>query len=531
MDDDSNGYIDDWHGYNFVTAQIPDSSNWSTRNNDPMDNNGHGTAVAGIIGAQANNKIGIAGIAPIAQIVPLRAFDADGNGTDADIAAAIIYAADNGVQVLNMSFGDVILSPLLRDAVHYAYEKNVVLVASSGNDGTSYPHYPSDFSEVISVGSTSQDNVRSFFSSYGPSLALVAPGESIPTLSLGGGYQSSFTGTSAAAPHVSAVAALLISVSEMKSGGAFPSLTTDEVRANLLADCIDLGDKGWDNYYGAGLINARVLLTAPQRNVVQIFSPATDAQLSAPVIPIVGTATTEQLDSVNTYFGTGDSPAAWTQIAGYGARNFINDTLALWNISSLAEGTYTLRLQVKNIQSGDVESRIRVLISRTAPVVLGFTFQDSMIIQTQGGALVTFRVDKPCSAALWYRTHSPQGAYREIVSSGIELDHAFLLTQQDLQPGASYDFYAEAKDQGGRSARFPTVALSGTDFYTFTFPNENIATTGFTELPFTLPEGYLLNKSAVIGGKPAVILNRYDATGSFGKLMAFQYTERNSDAG
>ena len=212
IDDDDNGYIDDWHGYNFVTVQNPDSGDWSGRSNDPMDQNGHGTAVAGIIGAQVNNKIGIAGISPIAQIVPLRAFDADGNGTDADIAAAVLYAADNGVQVLNMSFGDVILSPLLRDVIHYAHEKNVVLVASSGNDGTSYPHYPSDFNEVISVGSSSQNNVRSFFSSYGPSLALVAPGESIPTLSLGGGYQSSFTGTSAAAPHVSAVASLLLSL-------------------------------------------------------------------------------------------------------------------------------------------------------------------------------------------------------------------------------------------------------------------------------------------------------------------------------
>ena len=140
-----------------------------------MDENGHGTAVAGIIGAQVNNKIGIAGISPIAEIVPLRAFDANGDGSDADIAAAIMYAADNGVQVLNMSFGDVILSPLMRDVIHYAHEKNVVLVASSGNDGTSSPHYPSDFSEVISVGSLSQANERSLFSSYGPSLALMAP--------------------------------------------------------------------------------------------------------------------------------------------------------------------------------------------------------------------------------------------------------------------------------------------------------------------------------------------------------------------
>ena len=524
IDDDGNGYIDDWHGYDFVDQPIPDIGDWSTRDNDPMDENGHGTAVAGIIGAVPNNKIGIAGISPIAQIVPLRAFNASGDGTDADIAAAIMYAADNGVQVLNMSFGDVILSPLLRDVIHYAYEKNVVLVASSGNDGTSYPHYPSDFSEVISVGSISQANERSLFSSYGPSLALVAPGESIPTLSLGGGYQPSFTGTSAAAPHVSAVASLLISLAQMKSGNNSPSLTNDEVRANLLAGCIDLGDKGWDNYYGAGMVNARVLLSLPQRNVVQIVSPAVDAQLSNSMVPIIGSATTDQLDSVYVLYGIGDSPASWNEIAGYGGRSFINDTLAVWNITSLQEGTYTLRLQVTNIQSGNVESRIRVLITRSAPTVLSFTFQDSVVIQEQEGALITLKVDKPCSAALWYRPHSSQGTFKEMAASGIELDHAFLLTQKDFLAGAWYDFYVEAVDQAGNVARYPTVALSGTDYFTFTFPSQNISTTGFTELPLTLPAGYILNKSSAIAGKPIVILNQYDASGSFGKLMAFQYT-------
>jgi len=528
IDDDDNGYIDDWHGYNFVTVQNPDSGDWSGRNNDPMDRNGHGTAVAGIIGAQVNNRIGIAGISPIAQIVPLRAFDADGNGTDADISAAILYAADNGVQVLNMSFGDVIMSPLLRDVIHYAYEKNVVMVASSGNDGTSYPHYPSDFGEVISVGSSSQDNTRSFFSSYGPSLALVAPGESIPTLSLGGGYQSSFTGTSAAAPHVSGVASLLVSLAQMKSGGASgsPILTPDEVRENLLASCIDLGDKGWDNYYGAGMLNARVLLSLPQRNVVHITSPQIDAQLSSALIPIVGSATTDQIDSVNMYYGAGDSPASWSEIASYGNRNFINDTLVVWDISSLPEGIYALRLQVKNIQSGDVESRVRVLITRSAPAVLGFTFEDSVIIQQQEGALATLQVNKPCSSAFWYRVHSPQGSFKPLASSGIELDHAFLLSAQDFQAGASYDYYFEATDQSARSVRYPTVASNGLGYFTFTFPAENISTTGFTQLPATLPSGYVLNQNAAIDGKPIVILNQYDAAGSFGKLMAFQYVNR-----
>src|SRR5208283_1142880 len=112
-------------------------------------------------------------------------------------------------------------------------------------------------------------------------------------------------------------------LAQMKSGSSSstPALTNDEVRANLLAGAIDLGDKGWDNYYGAGMVNARVLLSLPQRNVVQIVSPSVDAQLSNSTVPIIGSATTDQLDSVYVYFGLGDSPNSWNEIAGYGERN------------------------------------------------------------------------------------------------------------------------------------------------------------------------------------------------------------------
>ena len=490
-----------------------------------MDENGHGTAVAGIIGAQANNVIGIAGISPVAQIVPLRAFNANGVGTDADIAAAVLYAADNGIQVLNMSFGDVILSPLLRDVLHYAHEKNVVLVASSGNDGTSYPHYPSDFSDVISVGSVSQDDVRSIFSSYSPSLALVAPGESIPTLTIGGGYTSSFSGTSAAAPHVSAVASLLISLDQSLGSNTanYIPITPDEVRANILAGCEDLGDKGWDNYYGAGIVNAGILLNPPERNIVQITSPLVDAQLTGTIVPVIGTATTDQLSSVSVMFGSGDSPTNWTTIAQYGARHFIKDTLAIWNISSLSEGTYTLRLQVQNIQSGEVESRARVFIARSGPIVTNFTFQDSVISGDQSATLLTLRLNIPCTAQVWFRLHGSLGEFTAIPSSGLQLNHFFLLSSAQLTSGAAYDFYVLATDPTGRTARFPTVALAGTDTFTYTFNDRKISTTGFDESSFSLPSGFILNKTDSIAGRKMFIMNEYDSSGNFGKLKAYQY--------
>ncbi len=526
IDDDGNGYVDDWRGYDFVDQQDPDIGDWSTRDNDPMDENGHGTAVAGIIGAESNNRLGIAGVSPAAQIVPLRAFNASGEGTDADIAAAVVYAADNGVQVLNMSFGDVISSPLLKDVLHYAHEKNVVLVASSGNDGTSFPHYPSDFSDVISVGSVTQNDAKSIFSSYGPSLALMAPGEGISTLKLGGGYQASFSGTSAAAPHVSGIASLLISLdkaSRSSKSSAVP-ITNDEVRADLLAGADDLGDPGWDDNYGAGIVDARILLSPLARNVVMIASPAVDAQISSSLVPVIGTATTDQLTSVALYYGSGSSPSAWQLITQSSGKHFINDTLVVWNVTSLSEGIYTLRLQVKNIQSGDVENRLRVFISRSAPIVLNFTFRDSVIYQDTYCALATLRLDRPMTAVLRYRPHGSQTGFSEISSPGTQLNHSFLLTPKELLPGASYDFYILATDGTGKTIQFPTVALAGTDEFNYTFNSRTIPTTGFTQLALSLPSGFVLNRTDSITGKHIVLLNQYDATGNFGKLKAFQYS-------
>ena len=525
IDDDGNGFVDDWRGYDFVDQQDPDLGDWSTRDNDPMDENGHGTAVAGIIGAQSNNGIGIAGASPVARILPLRAFNSSGVGTDADIAAAIVYAADNGVQVLNMSFGDVISSPLLKDAIHYAYEKNVVLIASSGNDGTSYPHYPSDFSDVISVGSVTQDDVKSIFSSYGPSLALVAPGEGISTLKLGGGYQSSFSGTSAAAPHVSAVASLIISQAQASRSSkvSAPPLTNDEVKAELTGGATDLGDPGWDNTYGAGLVNARVLLSAGSRNVVRIQSPDVDAQLSASPVRIIGTANTDQLASVQLFYGFGDDPSSWQAIGQSSGKRFINDTLGVWDITNLSDGVYTLRLEVKNIQGGDVESRNRVLILRSTPRVLSFSYTDSVIYQGMYCGLATIRMDRPTTAVLKYRLHNSQAGFNEIASPGNQLNHYFLITPHEMLPGAQYDFSVISVDGQGRSAQFPTLQLAGTDVFTISLAPTTVPTTGFNPLTFSLPSGFLLNRTDTLSGKRIVLMNQYDSTGSFYKLKAFTY--------
>src|SRR5207302_9230705 len=140
----------------------------------------------------------------------MRAFDANGTGEDDDIASAIVYAADNGVRILNLSFGDIIPSLLQRDAIQYAVVKGVTVFAASGNDGTDGPNYPSDFDDVVSVGATSDyphEDVLFRLNTHGEEMDVVAPGDSIWTTKNGGGYNY-VSGTSASAPMPAGVAAL-----------------------------------------------------------------------------------------------------------------------------------------------------------------------------------------------------------------------------------------------------------------------------------------------------------------------------------
>jgi subtilisin family serine protease len=525
IDDDLNGFIDDWRGYDFVELEAADAGDWHDRDNDPHDENGHGTAVAGIIGAHTNNGVGIAGIAPAA-IVPLRAFGKNGNGSDIDIASAIIYAADNGVDVINMSFGDVVRSTFLQDAIRYAYGKNVVLVASSGNDGSSAPHYPSDFSEVISTGSVGQYDIRSFFSSYSPSLDIMAPGEQIATTTLGGGYTDQFAGTSAAAPHVAGIAAVLKSIGKKKAlnDPAYHMFTNEEIRGILLNTADDAGPAGWDAQYGAGVVNAKNALIAATGSVVIIHSPGLDEHCSSNSIPVVVTALGPYLSTVSLYAGAGDEPVKWELLSTHAARYFSRDTLFVWNISAKSAGTYILRLVAANSKGEDQEFRQRLTIDRTDPRIAAFRYRDSVLIGGLFGTLVEARTDRNTTGTLYYR-RSGDTEYRSIRSAGIQKNHSFLVSQKDADPLVRYEYFCEFTENSltRNKVRFPTVVLAGTDHFSFTLPSRTIPTAGFDKKSYSLPKGYLLNSVVHINGSPVVILNEYTDEDEFGSLKAFTF--------
>lgn len=175
---------------------------------DPMDLDGHGTHVAGIAAAETNNATGIAGTAPNTRILAVRVLGADGSGTLTDIADGIRYAADAGAEVINLSLGCDCSTTTLQNAVNYAWNKGVVLVAAAGNDGVRTTFEPASYSNVIAVGAVDSSNRKASFSNYGTWVDVVAPGVDIASTYPGNRYVY-LSGTSMASPYVAGLAALL----------------------------------------------------------------------------------------------------------------------------------------------------------------------------------------------------------------------------------------------------------------------------------------------------------------------------------
>ncbi|MBS3909583.1 MAG: S8 family serine peptidase [Actinobacteria bacterium] len=227
-------------GYDFIN-----------NDNDPMDDHFHGTHVAGIIAAETNNAVGIAGVAPGAKILAIKVLGRDGEGTDLQISKGIVYAADNGAKIINLSLGGPGWSFVLDDAVQYARKKGCLVVASAGNAGTSETYYPASYDGVVSVGATDSYDKRAYFSNFGPDVDIAAPGVDIlSTYNKGGTPTYVYAGgTSMAAPVICGAAALI-------SAGN-PTYTADQLQRALLLATQDLGTPGRDDYFGYGLVDLR----------------------------------------------------------------------------------------------------------------------------------------------------------------------------------------------------------------------------------------------------------------------------------
>src|SRR5581483_8920856 len=230
------------HGFNAMTGT-----------HNVSDEVGHGTFVAGILGAAGGNAVGIIGVAQ-EKILPVKVMDANG-GTEADLATGIQTCLDNGARVLSMSLHATEPSALLNASLASALSAGAVVVAAAGNEGTSQVDYPASYPGVIAVGAATPSAELAPFSNHGSRLDLVAPGVNI-TSTVPGAMYARTGGTSAAAPFVSGTAALMLDLN--------PALTGAQVASILKATARDLGTAGRDDTFGYGGLDTNASLMGAQ---------------------------------------------------------------------------------------------------------------------------------------------------------------------------------------------------------------------------------------------------------------------------
>jgi len=333
-------------------------------NNDPdaMDDHWHGTHVAGIVGAITSNGIGVAGLAQVS-ILAVKVLSASGSGTDWTVAQGITYSADNGAHVINLSLGCYCTSQLMEDATNYAYNtKGKLLVAAAGNDNTNTRLYPAAYNNVIAVSATNNNDKKASYSNWGDWIELSAPGGD----TIGGPYGKTYVlstylndnyafaaGTSMASPHAAGVAALTLS--------QYPTLTNTQLRTHLASTADDLGNAGWDQYFGYGRVNAlNAVQTVPQSTSHDVAVTAINAPLSVVKgdLVSVGVNVENQGAFSETFSVTLDDASAAVNIGtqsvtlAAGASTTLNFS---WDTSTSTAGDHTLKATASTV-SGETDT-------------------------------------------------------------------------------------------------------------------------------------------------------------------------------
>jgi subtilisin family serine protease len=330
-------------GYDFVN-----------HDNDPMDDEGHGTHVSGTIAARKDGQ-GVVGVAPNARVYALKVLGSTGSGSFSDVIAALDWCVSNGIQVTNNSYGSSSNPGVtVQTAFDNATAAGIINIAAAGNSGNAAGKnnsvgYPAAYSSVIAVAATDNNNNRASFSSTGPAVEIAAPGVSILSTKLGGGYVS-FSGTSMATPHVVGTAALVIAAG------------ITNVRAQLQATATDLGAAGRDTWYGYGLVNAD--LAAPG-------SPTTTPN-TAPTVSISGPADNSQFTSGSsiTFTGTAsDTPDGnlTGSLSWSSNRDGTIGSGGSFPTSSLSVGTHTITASVTDAGGLSGSASITVTINSAPP--------------------------------------------------------------------------------------------------------------------------------------------------------------------
>ncbi len=514
IDDDNNGFIDDWRGWDFTDEPLtgdPRRGDYLDPDNDPTDDNkqSHGTAVTGIINAAMNNNIGIASVAPSCKVLVMRAFDSEGFGEEDDVANAILYGISRGVRIFNCSFGDYIYSNLLRDVIRFAYTKNVMIVCSAGNDGSDRLHYPSAYDEVISVGASDNTDSKASFSSYGETVDIFAPGfQNLTTVRVGKGsstYNGEYdklNGTSFAAPIVAGTAALLLSEN--------PSLSNEELRGILVSTTSMMpGQTGWDHIRSSGRLNAASAIeNFANPTVARIFSPFQDFTFDKDTIPVCVSAASPLFISYSISYGTGQRPSAWIPLLSNQTSQVLADTVLNWNTAGLADTSYTLRLAINSNSGRTIEHRMIIFKDKNPPVITDINF-GNLIDKNAHSELILFATNTRTLGKIFYKRRNVIEPYSFILADVgipnvgfISEAHFGLLNDNDLAPDSEYEFYVEAISLNGKSA-----VVNDTSFHFYT--QKRINNYGYNQKSYSLSYSQSCNTIFDLNGngKKDIMLN------------------------
>ncbi len=359
IDDDNNGHIDDVRGWDFIgpTYQTP------TQSNNPIDHMGHGTHVAGTIAAVGNNGIGVIGVAWRAKVMAVKGLDDSGFGLDSTLGPAIIYAANNGAEVISNSWAGQGSSQTITDAVNYAYNLGAVIVAAAGNNGDDARNYfPANLPQVITVSAWDPNGFPAFFSNWGSKIDVAAPGVDILSLratgtSMGRPLTSDYTradGTSMATPHVSGVAALVLA--------QHPTYSNEDVRQAIRVSASGGGQFNLDTGYG--LISASGALSVAGVLDAKIKSPVDGAHIAGSTT-ISGVAQGTGFAQYVLEYGSGHLPTSWTLIQS-STTPVSNGTLGVFDPSALPDGPYTIRLTATDASNHAFVDRAEVVVDYVA---------------------------------------------------------------------------------------------------------------------------------------------------------------------
>lgn len=424
----------------------PDLAN---NDNDPMDDQGHGTHVAGTIAATANNGIGIAGIAYNSKILAIKVLGRDGSGDTSKIANGILKAAEMGAKVINLSLGGPQASGILKSAVDKATEQGALVVVASGNENTSRPSYPAAYPNALSVGSTTTSDSRSNFSNYGSTVDIAAPGSDI--LSTTEGTYKKHSGTSMASPHVAAGAAVLL--------GKNSALTNAQLREIL----VSTGDPA------SGFSNSSVKRMNLVKALAAVESHApsqpTPADSESPSTPSGLKALAASSTQVQLSWNASTDNLAVTGYRVYRNGEAIGTTSGTtYADEGLKPGTaYSYAVEAFDA-AGNTSSQSAPANVTTPSAQSELTIRDVYLKALNSrSATIAWSTSVPASSQVDYTSSAYyfHGYWWTVMQSGLKTAHALPIT--GLQPGTIYYLKLKSTDASGKQVSAGLYGFKTTD--------------------------------------------------------------------